>query len=484
MQKKPAENGIRVNRVMLASMRSGGGKTTVTCALLEILRRRGLAPVSFKCGPDYIDPMFHEQIPGVRSRNLDLYFDGVSGVRRLVSRCSGQHAVIESAMGLYDGIDLRGPAGSGYETAAAIGCPVVLIADAHGAGRTLLSLIRGILADDRERLIRGLILNQISSGYYRSLKPVLEEELRADGYEVRVLGGIPKEDSICLESRHLGLRLPYETENLREKIGKAADLLERQIDVEGFLDLMRAAPLIRQDPEDAETGDTVRAGSRGFGLQLAVARDEAFCFYYRENLEMFERRGVKLRYFSPVRDAGIPEDADGLLLGGGYPELFLPELSGNRSMLASVKKAVGTGMPSLAECGGFMYLHRAVSDTEGRRYDMAGVIDGECRYTGHLVRFGYMQLKSLNSPEAGDPLYTGAVGMKGHEFHYYESTSGGTGYIAGKPLRDTEWNCMIARDHGLWGFPHFYYASCPQFVDRFIEGMGRYHSQHGCMKSF
>ena len=469
MQRNLTDNGKKINRVMIAAMRSGSGKTTITCALLEVLRRRRLDPVSFKCGPDYIDPMFHERILGIESRNLDTYFAGISGVRRQVSGCSGRYAVIEGVMGLYDGAGIKDLAGSCYETAAAISCPVVLIVDAHGAGRTILSLIRGMLSDDTEHLIKGLIMNQISEGFYRTLKPVLEEELSAAGYEIRVLGGIPREEGILLESRHLGLKLPAEAERLREKIALAADLLETHVDIDSLLDLMRDAPPIKTEPQEAGTGNES-------GLTLAVARDEAFCFYYRENLEMFEERGVKLRFFSPIRDRELPDDADGFLLGGGYPELFLPELSANHSMLASVKDAADRGMPSLAECGGFMYLHRTIGDTAGKRYDMAKVVDGECRYTGHLVRFGYMQLVSLRAPAAGDDaLYTSAVGMKGHEFHYYESTACGESFTARKPMRDTEWNCMIARENGLWGFPHFYYSSCPQFIDRFIEKMGEYH---------
>ena len=473
-----------VNRVLIAGLKSHSGKTLVTCALLETLRRRKLDPASFKCGPDYIDPMFHERVLGIECKNLDTYFAGTDGVRRLVAECCRRYAVIEGVMGIYDGADVGGLAGSSYEIAAATSSPVILVVDASGIGRTALSLIRGILEDDSEHLIRGLILNRCPSGYYTRLKPVLATEFRKGGYNVRILGAIPTEEDIRLESRHLGLILPGEVEDIRDKIRRAADLLEEHVDVGGILELMREAGSGQSECRSAEdqesvplqsVSDTCRrqsAFSAGRYLTLAVARDEAFCFYYKENLEMFRRRGVKIRWFSPLHDREIPEDADGLLLGGGYPENHLEELSRNRSMLESVRKAADRGLPSLAECGGFMYLHRTVEDMDGRRYETVGAVDGECRYAGHLVRFGYMEIEAVNEKEGpADQLPESLVGMRGHEFHYYDSTCNGNVCTAGKPYRDTKWNCIVAGNNGIWGFPHFYYGSDSRFVDRFISRM-------------
>ena len=260
--------------------------------------------------------------------------------------------------------------------------------------------------------------------------------------------------------------------------------LEEHVDIGGILELMREAGSGQSECRSAEdqesvplqsVSDTCRrqsAFSAGRYLTLAVARDEAFCFYYKENLEMFRRRGVKIRWFSPLHDREIPEDADGLLLGGGYPENHLEELSRNRSMLESVRKAADRGLPSLAECGGFMYLHRTVEDMDGRRYEMVGAVDGECRYAGHLVRFGYMEIEAVNEKKGpADQLPESLVGMRGHEFHYYDSTCNGNVCTAGKPYRDTKWNCIVAGNNGIWGFPHFYYGSDSRFVDRFISRM-------------
>ena len=463
----PGEYG-NVNRVMVAGMKSHSGKTLITCGLLEVLRRRDLDPAAYKCGPDYIDPMFHEKVSGIDCRNLDTFLAGTSGVQRLVADCRSHYAVIEGVMGLYDGADMKSGAGSSYEIASVTETPIILIVDASGIGRTVLSLIKGILADDPEHLIRGLILNRCSAGLYRRLQPVLETELRAAGYHVRILGPVPLSDNIRLESRYLGLKLPEEIMDIRDKIRRAADLLEEYVDISGVLELMEKAGQ-KRIPAEAQVPESLLTERP---LTLAVARDEAFCFYYKENLDMFEKRGVKIRWFSPLHDGQIPEDADGLLLGGGYPENYLEGLSQNRSMLESIREAVNKGMPSLAECGGFMYLHKAVEDIDGNRFEMAGVIDGECRYSGHLVRFGYMEIDAVNrSDRFGDEFSESLVGMKGHEFHYYDSSCSQDAYVAKKPFRDERWNCIVAGKNGIWGFPHFYYGSDPVFVETFISRM-------------
>lgn len=483
-------------RVMLAAVRSGSGKTVLTCGLLDALNRRGLHPVSFKCGPDYIDPMFHRRVLDVDSGNLDTYFAGRDGVRELLFAEGEGHgcAVIEGVMGIYDGAgtDLTG---SSYELAGTTATPAVLLVDAAGIGRTVIALIKGILAEDKAHLIRGLILNRISESYWKTLKPVLEEELKRAGYSVCLLGGIPKAGIMDLESRHLGLKLPGEIEGLKEKIRQIGEFLEDHLDMEGLIALMRSACDMEEGTEPCS--DAVSApvapeplyGVEGGSAHpiLAVAMDDAFCFYYRENFRMLAQRGVRIRFFSPLADRGIPADADGLLLGGGYPELHLEKLSANTEMLASIRAAIDRGIPSLAECGGFMYLHRTVSDPEGRSFSLVGVIDGTCRYTGHLVRFGYLQLKAYSGadpvpPAAGipaqDPLCAHAVGLRGHEFHYYDSSLNGESMTAAKPGKEQTWPCMIAGGDSLWGFPHLYYGSAPGFVDCFVQRMLAYNRSY------
>ena len=480
---------IRAKRIMFAAPGSHSGKTTVTCGFLEVLKRRGLEPVSFKCGPDYIDPMFHESVLKVPCRNLDTYFAGTEGVRDILAGCGDRYAVVEGAMGIYDGARLDDLTGSAYEIAEATKTPIVLVVDGSGMGRTLLSLIRGVLADDTAHLIRGILLNKISEGYYRSLEPVLKQALEELRTGVRLLGCLPKQKEITIESRHLGLKLPGEMEDLYRKTKAAGELLLKCVDIDQLLRIMEETPVLHRDETQVLHRETEPVQNDvpglkeedpafGTGLTLAVARDDAFCFYYRENLELFERYGVRLQYFSPLRDREVPPEADGILLGGGYPELYLKELSENTSMLHSVRSRIAAGTPSLAECGGFMYLHKIIIDAEGVSYPMAGILEGECRFTGHLVRFGYMRLREIHDAGiASDEMYRSLVGMKGHEFHYYDSTVCGDAYVAEKPYKPAEWTCInagtagTAGGSGIWGFPHLYYGSKPEFVRNFIHRM-------------
>ena len=448
---------------MIAAPSSGSGKTVFTCGLLRVLKDMGLEPVSYKCGPDYIDPMFHRQVLEIGSRNLDSYLMSEAQIKHALGMSGARPAVIEGVMGIYDGSDVSGIEGSSYEIALMCGIPVILCVDARGTGRTLISIIRGILADDTGHLIRGIVLNRISPGFYEKIAPVLTGNLADAGFrDVRLLGFMPKADEIAIGSRHLGLMLPEEISDIRDRIAGFARLINAHIDIDAILQIM--------DESEAFTSEAITPGDVIPKTVLAVARDEAFCFYYQDNIELLEQMGVEVRYFSPIHDDHIPEDADGLLLGGGYPELYLKELSGNRSMLDSVRSAIRGGMPSLAECGGFMYLHKMVYDTDGAGFSLAGIIDGECRYTGHLVRFGYMYISSCDETEGPAKVIPG---MRGHEFHYYESSLNGDACTCAKP-DGTEWKEMIADSVSLWGFPHLYYGSNPGFAKAFVNSMQVY----------
>ena len=481
-------SNLCLKRVMIAAPRSGSGKTTVTCALLEALKKRGLGPVSFKCGPDYIDPLFHRKVLGIDGRNLDTFFSGTDGVRSILSACGDRYAVIEGVMGLYDGMSASGTQGSSYEVAAAADIPIVLVVDASGIGRTVISLIKGMLCDDTERLIRGVLLNRISAGFYEALRPVLEKELREFREDVRLLGFLPKNKEISIGSRHLGLKLPGEIDDIKKKIEDAASMLEENADVAGIISIMEesgtgkdttcagtvkdaAGTATAPHPQRSVPGVTSALHKDRRELTLAVAYDDAFCFYYRDNLELFEKHGVRIRFFSPLTDRELPAQTDGLLLGGGYPENHLGQLSRNTSMLASVREALDRGVPSLAECGGFMYLHKTITDQDGNAYEMVGAVDGDCCYTGRLVRFGYMEIEAVQEEGAKDPMIRALAGMRGHEFHYFDSTCNGNACVAAKPYGNRKWECMVFRNNGIWGFPHFYYHSDPAFIEAFIKRM-------------
>ena len=426
--------------------------------------------------------MFHERVLGVESRNLDTFFAGKEGVLEILKSCKKEYAVIEGVMGLYDGINVSGIEGSGYETAKITGTPIVLVMDASAVGRTVISLIKGMLLDDTEHLIKGIILNRISKSYYEKLEPVLKDSILQMRADVRLLGFLPKDPGISIESRHLGLVLPGEIKDIREKISQAALLLEKNTDMATLRAIMDDSVTEGFSESRKKQIDPPRYMKKT-NLTLAVARDDAFCFYYRDNLELIEKKGVSVRFFSPLCDTGIDENVNGILLGGGYPELYLKQLSENKSMLESVRKALDNGIPSLAECGGFMYLHKRVTDKSGKRFEIAGVCDGDCNYSGHLVRFGYMEIIKVNNSDTegmkkeqktrykADGFIECMTGLRGHEFHYYESTCSKLALTAAKPDKSKEWGCMVTGNNGIWGFPHFYYNSKPEFIDYFIQRM-------------
>lgn len=456
------ENSIP--RVMIAAPSSGSGKTVITMGLLEALKRRDLAPASFKCGPDYIDPMFHKRVLDVDCVNLDTFFSDASELKRTLNRYAGAVSVLEGVMGIYDGTGPDSVKGSCYETAEATGTPVILVMNASGIGRTVIPLIKGILGDDRSCLIKGIILNRMSGKFYDKLLPHLEKEINELRPDVTILGHIPNDKRLNLDSRHLGLVMPKEMKDIGERIGNAADLLEEYVSIEKILKIASSAGDINE-PDRID----LRAVPVKERVRLAVAEDEAFCFYYRENIRLLQDMGADIVRFSPLHDSSIPDGVSGLLIGGGYPELHLEELSANTSMLGSVRGAIAGGMPSLAECGGFMYLHDTIAGPSGKEYGMVGLIKGKCFYTGHLVNFGYVEVCGTK-----DDNVRYLTGLRGHEFHYYDSTGGGIDVVLCRPSDKTKYEAMIAKPGRLWGFAHFYYPSDPEALYMFIKEMERY----------
>ncbi|MBR5932331.1 MAG: cobyrinate a,c-diamide synthase [Lachnospiraceae bacterium] len=446
---------MKIPRVLLAAPKSGSGKTLITCALLGALKKKGFRPAAFKCGPDYIDPMFHRTVLKVPSENLDTFFSG-EDTKRLFAEAAkdADIAVMEGVMGLFDGLGGTREEGSAYHLAKMTKTPIILVVDVHGMGLSMVPLIKGFLDYDTEGLIRGVILNRMTASFLETMRPMLEKEL-----SVPVIGFFPSRKDIHLESRHLGLMLPGEIEDLETQLDAAADQF---LETAGFDRLLQIADAA-EDVEDvlSETYDDANAE-----LTLAVARDEAFCFYYGANMRTFQKKGVKIRYFSPLHDTVLPEDADGILLGGGYPELYVKKLGANESMKASIREAIGKGIPSLAECGGFLYLHEFLEDTDGNSAPMVGLIKGTAGNTGKLVRFGYVEL-SEKSPCF---LKEGSK-IKAHEFHYYDSPDNGDACVAVKPVTGKTWECIHEGNDHFWGFPHLYYPSCEEFADHFVEAM-------------
>lgn len=436
----------RAPRILFCAPGSGSGKTLITCGFLEAVKRLGCFALSFKCGPDYIDPMFHQYVLGVSGSNLDSFFVSGEALRAQIAErfCKevpdGARAVgvIEGVMGYYDGLGGVSTAAGTYDIARLTGTPAVLVLDCRGASLSLAATVAGFLHYRADSGIKGVILNRISPALYERLVPVIE------AVGVKVYGYLPERESFRLESRHLGLVMPEETKRLHTVIEELAGQLSETVDIEGLLALAETAGDLA-----AQTSVCKAACS----LRIGVARDRAFSFYYKENLELMERLGAELVYFSPLTDRALPGDLDGLLLGGGYPELFAKELSENTAMRRAVKAAASGAVPVLAECGGFLYLHRSLEGADDICYDMAGVIEGDGFRTGRLGRFGYI---TLTAPDGRQ--------IRGHEFHYWDSTAPGTSYEALKPVGGHSWRCMHERKNLLCGFPHLYYPSNPAFL--------------------
>lgn len=456
---------MKLNRIMIAAPGSGSGKTILTCALLKALKNRGEQVVSYKCGPDYIDPMFHEKAIGISSKNLDTFFTGEDVTRKLFlkNRTEKNFAVIEGAMGLYDGLGGTREEGSSYHLAKVTETPIVLVIDAKGMGRSVIPVITGFLAYDKEHLIQGVILNKMSKSYYEMIKPLIENELG-----IRALGYFPDQKDIRIESRHLGLVMPDELADIQKQLQTLSEELERTVDVGVIKRIAERASSLVCTPEGIN-GDRCSEDKENDKPVIAVAKDEAFCFYYEDNLLMLQEKGAEITYFSPLHETKLPNYCDALLIGGGYPELYINELSQNISMKDAIKQAFDKGMPALAECGGFMYMHDTMTDTHGISHTMVGAIPAACSYKGKLVRFGYVEIKEKRSVFLPEGQF-----IKGHEFHYYDSTDNGGNCTAVKPTTGREYSCVMAGKSYWLGFPHLYYPSNPFFAENFVKKAREY----------
>lgn len=455
---------MRIPRILLTAPASGSGKTLITCGILQALVNRGLKVASFKCGPDYIDPMFHGRVIGTKSRNLDTFFTDADTTRYLFGKnASGcDVAVAEGVMGYYDGLGGVRTEGSTYEVACTLNMPAVLIVGCKGASLSVLAMIKGFLEYRKDSHIKAVILNQISPMIYGQLKPLIEQELG-----IRVLGYVPKVTELALESRHLGLVLPGEIEALKDKLNRLAEVLEGSVDLDGFLEIAEESPEL---PVKKLTFPAIKDHA---AIRIGVAQDDAFCFTYLDNLELLEAMGAELVPFSPLQDKELPEHLSGIILSGGYPELHAKELSENLSMRESIRNAAENGMPCIAECGGFLYLHRELEGSDGAYYPMAGVLDARAFRTSRLGRFGYITLEAQEDQLLG----TKGTSVRGHEFHYWDSEQCGESFHAKKPVGKREWDCVCGSATIYAGFPHLFYYSNLRVPYEFLKKCKEY---RGC----
>lgn len=484
-----------MNRILFAGLSSGSGKTAVTCACLRALQKKGISAAAFKCGPDYIDPMFHQRVLGIPGENLDLFFADAKTLQRQIA-CYEQRckiAVLEGVMGYYDGLGGVSDRDSTWDVACATNTPVILVVRPKGASLTIVAQVQGMLSFRKRNQLAGILLNDCSEMMARLLAPMLEEQTG-----LPVVGFLPHVEDASFESRHLGLVTAQEVGALSEKVDRLADAFLQHVNLEQMLRIAATADAAGEIAEQKDNTATAKgaekagaptdraAASRAAGvaeparqnrsaavqfstparrLRIGIAQDTAFCFYYEENKRALRQQGLELVGFSPMEDKKLPEGICGLYLGGGYPELHAGKLSENSGMRHAIFEAVRHGMPTIAECGGFLYLQKELEDADGQVWEMTGVLDGSGFRTNRLQRFGY----AVMTAKENSMLFEKGESIPVHEFHYWDCTQNGTAFEMKKPVGNRTWEGSVAGSSLYAGFPHLYFLAEPKLAERFAR---------------
>lgn len=405
---------------VIAGVSSGSGKTLVSLALMAWFSRRGWDVQPYKVGPDFIDPGHHSLVTGRTSHNLDGWMLSRRANRAIFERYGSRAdvCIVEGVMGLFDGFSPTEESGSTAEMAKWLGLPVVLVVDARSLARSAAAMVKGYAEFDPELPLAGVLFNKVGS---RSHAAILQEAVQS-ATGLPCLGFLSQNPELDLPSRHLGLVTAEESGWDGEKADRLAEWVDSGL-CSGFAQV--ACGVVR--PEEAEhsapdpsprsfstAAQTDREAGKRDAVCIAVPRDEAFCFYYGENLRLLREAGARLCFFSPLRDGGLPPATDGLYLGGGYPELYAERLSRNTYLLREIADMAASGSPIYAECGGFMYLMRSIRDDQGRAFPMAGIFPFDAVMGARFRALGYREVHTLERTPLGE---VGTV-LRGHEFHY------------------------------------------------------------------
>ena len=441
-------------QIMIAGTGSGCGKTTLTCAVLAALTSLGKDVISFKCGPDYIDPMFHKKATGVESRNLDIFLMGEEGVKNALTSHSANKdiAVLEGVMGIYDGLGNSSYASSNH-VSLLTDTPTILVVKPKGLALSVCALIKGY-SEFNKNNIRAIILNDISKAMFPYYKQMIEENL-----DISVIGFMPHSPEAQIESRHLGLVSADEIADIKDKISKLKDQALESIDMEALLKIAQEPSAIQSlSPPAAAKKTTVK---------LYIAKDSAFCFCYEDNHDLLRALGAEIKFFSPIKDDALPEDAEGLLLCGGYPELHGAALESNKKMRQSLKSAIKKGLPVYAEGGGFIYLQQSLTDFKKTPYAMLGVLPGNVKMTSRLQNFGYYDIEASR-----DNILCRAGDKK--RVHFYRrsiSDNEGDCFTATKPISNKTFPCIVAEGNIFAGYQHLYFSTycAKNFLDACIS---------------
>ncbi|MGL5439257.1 MAG: cobyrinate a,c-diamide synthase [Filifactoraceae bacterium] len=441
----------KLPRIMLVGTGSGCGKTTLTCGLLSAFKSKGLSLAAFKCGPDYIDPMFHKEALGINSFNLDVVLTGEEQVKYILGeRSKGcDLSIIEGVMGMYDG-QKNTDHGSSNHISSITNTPEILVVSPKGVGLSIAATVKGY-KEFRENNIKGVILNNINGGMYKYYKDIIEKEV-----ELKVLGYLPSNKELVIESRHLGLVTAGEIKDIKHRLDKLGEICQQTIDLDAIEDIGRETEELIYKKITIEKESETK-------VKIGLAWDNAFCFYYEDSLKVLEDMGGEIIRFSPLNDSKLPEGISALILPGGYPELYGKDLEENMEMREEIKKKIEEGLPTIAECGGYMYLCESISDLEGREYQMVGIVKHKARMTEKLVRFGYGTMEATKD---------GLLALKGekllvHEFHYSDTDKSGSDFNLVKSRG--EQSCGISQNGLYAGYPHLHFLGNLKSAKRFIN---------------
>lgn len=470
---------MKIPGIVIAGTNSGCGKTTISMGIMAALVEKGLKVQPYKVGPDFIDPMFHTFITGRESVNLDSWMLQNETVKYLFAKHSqdADIAVIEGVMGFYDGYGGRSLEGSTADVSKIIGAPVILVINGEAMSLSAAALVKGFAEFDKNVNVKGIIINNVSgAGHYKLLKEAIEENTG-----VAVLGYLRPMSELAIASRHLGLVTSAEIGDLKEKAGILSRQLQETVDLELLIAISRMAAEIdvRNNKMEINTKNRITQIGTVKKVKIAVAKDKAFCFYYKDNLELLEMMGAELAFFSPLSDDRLPENIDGLYIGGGYPEIWAEELQNNLTMRKELKSCVENGLPTYAECGGLMYLTDSIRTKDDREFEMIGLFPGKSCMTASLKRFGYVFVKLTEDTILGKK----GSEIRAHEFHYSETVVDkriNSCFEVSKRrdgLTTQLWNCGFKIHNLLAGYAHMHFWSNPEFAKGFIESCRSYRAR-------
>lgn len=449
-----------MSRIMIAATGSGVGKTTVICGLLNALRKKDKKVVSFKCGPDYIDPMFHKKVTEVPSKNLDIFLMGEDNVKNILLETEGENdiAIIEGVMGLYDGLG-QSSKYSANDVSQLTNTPIILVVNPKGKAISLCAEIKGFLEFQKNN-IKGILLNNIKSSMYSFYKNMIETNL-----DTEVVGFIPTIENAMIESRYLGLITANEIKNIQKKIDLIGDSVLENCDINKIIEIANSC----EEPKKIDISSFINKNINiSKNINIYVAKDEAFNFIYDDNIKILEELGANIKYFSPIYDDKLPYDAHGILLFGGYPEIYANLLENNIKIKNDLVNKINNGLPTYAECGGFMYLQKTITDFDGYSFDMLGVLDGDVIMTKILQNFGYTTIKS----EIENNFLNGEINT--HSFHHSKSTNEGDSFLATKISTKKEYKAVVITENIFASYLHIHFLNNLELPKNFISLCDKY----------